>query len=132
MGRLCWEPAISQTVKSASSNGFTITGNPSLTGYPLAIGDLNNDGKMDVLSVDSGNSIVSLLGNGDGTFTKASGSYSQNLVYQAAVADFNLDGKPDVVYSSGQSYVNVLLGTGNGSFQPAPPVTAGSQTELFR
>ncbi len=91
----------------------------------LAIGDVNGDGKPDVLvtgfAIYYEEPIVSvLLGNGDGTLqtaqTYSSGGYGcPNSGYcpiSLALADVNGDGKLDVV-----APFNVLLGNGDGTFQ---------------
>ncbi len=90
----------------------------------IAIADLNNDSKLDLIATARANSLVSvLLGNGNGTFqTKvdyATGGSPVSLV----VKDLNADGKVDVVvgnWTQGASVssLSVLLGTGTGTLQP--------------
>lgn len=100
----------------------------------VAVADLNDDGKPDLVVVnrDSDN-IGVLLGNGDGTFrpavTYGSGSGSPLMV---AVSDVNGDGKPDLLvahFCSGpincDGLVSVLLGNGDGTFQPAVTYASG-------
>lgn len=92
----------------------------------VAIGDLNADGKLDLVGVDnvsSGADVVVLLGNGDGTF-QAPVSYSVDPNPTAvAIADMNQDGRPDLVVAFATS-VEILLGNGDGTFQS--PVRFGS------
>jgi hypothetical protein len=74
--------------------------------YPIAVGDLNSDGKLDLAVANQNDSTLSiLLGNGDGTFTPAAGSpvaLSAPPV-SVAIADFN---------SSGRLGAAVALGSG--------------------
>jgi hypothetical protein len=88
-------------------------------GQPLALTDLNGDGKLDIVAVNWGGSVGVLLGNGDGTFKPAviyqTGANASSL----ALADLNRDGKIDaVVQSFDGGSVAVLLGNGDGTFQP--------------
>src|SRR5215467_1631114 len=64
------------------------------TAWAVQTADVNNDGKLDVVTVNRSAGTISVaLGNGDGTFAAprsfAAGSYPRAL----AVADFNGDGK---------------------------------------
>jgi FG-GAP-like repeat/FG-GAP repeat len=93
----------------------------------VAVGDVNGDGKMDLISCSVAHILV-LLGNGDGTFQSVISSQGPLYCNQAVVADFNQDGKPDVAVGvgpvpfSGNFGVVVMLGNGDGTFQ-APPST---------
>jgi hypothetical protein len=87
----------------------------------LAVADVNNDGKSDLIVANaSTNSVSVLLGNGNGTFhaakTFAVGTDPQSV----AVADFNGDGKSDIVTANdGLGNFSLLLGNGDGTFQSA-------------
>ena len=84
----------------------------------LAVGDFNNDGKLDlVLASDSSSSLGAvMLGKGDGTFTLGPALPSGAYAVSVAVGDFNGDGKQDLVLGSSAYSVEVLLGNGDGSF----------------
>jgi len=83
----------------------------------LLLGDVNADGKLDVVTANQGGTVSVLLGQGDGTLA-AKQDYSCGREPQAvAMADFDGDGKPDLVtVSSSDNTVSVLLGKGDGTF----------------
>ena len=92
------------------------------THMSVAVGDVNGDGKPDLVVANLGSNTVSvLLGNGNGTFqaqqTFATGSSPSSV----AIGDVNGDGNPDLVVAdaNGAMPVSVLLGNGNGTFQAA-------------
>ena len=105
----------------------------------VAVGDLNGDGKPDIVvsracasNCDTTGADV-LLGNGNGTFlppvTYTTGGYDFAAI---AVADVNGDGKPDLVVGSGcadntcvNGGVSVLLGNGDGTFGAPRTYSAG-------
>jgi hypothetical protein len=115
-----------------------ISGLSSVTsGFPegLAVGDFNGDGKLDAIVASGGSSVYPgagvtvSLGNGDGTFTQASGSPISVGQYLSAIAtgDFNGDGKLDIAAtdSTGNAVI-ILLGNGDGTFGAPTTVPAGS------
>jgi hypothetical protein len=104
---------------------------------PMAVVDVNGDGKLDVVvencapsgsgGCGDGNGTVGvLLGNGDGTFRPVV-TYDSGISLGGtglAVGDLNGDGKPDLVVTSWcinsescpPGRVGVLLGNGDGTF----------------
>ena len=102
----------------------TLTGvNPAA----IAAAELNGDGRIDLVTANSGSDDVSvLLGNGDGTFQAeerfATGPYPRGL----AAADLNGDGAIDIVTANENSNdLSVLLGNGTGRSRPSNPSTPG-------
>jgi predicted SpoU family rRNA methylase len=113
--------------------------------YDAAIGDLNGDGKPDLVIANvcasgaCGNGTAGvLLGNGDGTFQTAI-SYSAGpggnafTLADLALADIDGDGNLDVVFANysasgtqgADGSVGILLGNGDGTFQSPVSFDAG-------
>jgi flagellin-like hook-associated protein FlgL len=98
---------------------------------PLSVqlGDLNGDGKTDLVTVDRYDAKASVfIGNGNGSF-KARVSFAAEIeLHAAALADFNGDGTLDLVGAARASdQVCVLLGNGNASFGASKNFAAGQQ-----
>lgn len=87
----------------------------------VAIGDVNGDGRPDLVSANKGSNTVSvLLGNGDGTFQTQSAYAAGDSPNAVGVGDVNGDGRLDIV-AGGIGVAGgtvVLLGNGDGTFQP--------------
>src|SRR6266702_1990032 len=96
----------------------------------FALGDFNSDGILDLAVADYGcsqechpspsNTVLVLLGNGDGTFRPAPNLTVGNGPAGVAVADLNGDGKPDLVVANfDDNTLSVLLSNGDGTFRAA-------------
>ena len=105
-----------------------------------AVGDFNGDGKLDTAVVSGGSAalggsgVTVSLGNGDGTFTLASGSPISLGTYLSAIAiaDFNGDGKLDLaVTDSSDNAVIILLGNGDGTFGTPTTIPVGNGPEAI-
>ncbi len=103
--------------KGTFQTGQTYSIGTNSVGSPLAVGDFNGDGKMDVVAA-SGSDIVVFLGKGNGTF-KSPEITAFPGAQAIAVGDFNQDGKLDLAVASfnDSSNVKVLLGNGDGTFK---------------
>jgi hypothetical protein len=108
----------------ANGDGTFTPATPSQSGEPLATGDFNGDGKLDILCSDS-----ILLGNGDGTFQNTPLLVPNNVSVLAAGAFAN-NGRPSVVYvqtSNNQS----TIGVGLGAIQTAITLTASATSATY-
>jgi len=121
-----------QQVVSAVEPIHPIDGELSNVAYFIQVGDLDNDGTADLVvtsgEVHEGTWMMTLHGNGDGTFTMAQHAQATALgipVVQALadprLADLNGDGRLDLVWfghPTVDSHVHVLLNAGDGTFSP--------------
>ncbi|CAF1395915.1 unnamed protein product, partial [Adineta steineri] len=102
------------------TNQTTYSTGSNSTPYFLAIGDLNNDTQLDVVTANYQSDTISIfLGYGDGKFANQT-SYStgsSSSPYSAVVGYFNNDNKLDIaVVNYNNNKLGVFFGQGNGIF----------------
>jgi hypothetical protein len=98
---------------------FTAGTSIALAGAGCLIdGDVNGDGKLDLLVPVNG-TVVTYLGNGDGTFTLTSTTPTPSGG-SLALGDFNHDGKLNFATSGNL----IALGKGDGTFQSPTDIIA--------
>lgn len=107
--------------------------------FPSAVGDLRNNGKLDVVATNQGGSVSIFYGNGDGTFT-AGPTYAALPDYmQVTIDDLDGDGNLDIVlgtstaglytiggYDTPLPMYQVLMGRGDGTFVDSQAYLDGS------
>ena len=100
----------------------------ALSPRSVAVGDLNNDTRLDIVVANSDSNNVSvLLGYGNGSFHEQMTYSTGSQPYSVAVGDLNNDTRLDIVVANFDSNnVSVLLGYGNGSFQDQMTYSTGS------
>lgn len=112
-----------------------IPGNPT----SLAVGDLNGDGKLDVALVTSADanipsvdSLVVLLGKGDGTFSAGTLYPVGPMPVEVVAADFHGNGHLDLVVANrnfGAMAPVLYTGKGDGTFSASQPLPVAGPGE---
>jgi hypothetical protein len=107
--------------------------NPDCPG-PLAVADVNRDGKPDIVASQCQNSVGVFLGAGGGSFrspvlVKVPG-LNRSVDQTMAVAEFNGDDIPDIAVAT-ITGVSLLLGKGDGTFADPLPVETGIPIKLL-
>jgi hypothetical protein len=107
----------------AAGSPFAVGRSP----YPLAIGDLDANGTMDIVVTSTGlrsraaapynDGLTALFGDGRGGFRRSQILVKTGRTWFVAIGDVNQDKKPDLVTTHTEDrQLSVLLGDGRGNF----------------
>jgi len=107
-------------------------------GVSLASGDVNNDGKVDLV-LNNSSTISIWIGKGDGTFTEGQSYATIDTDGFISVSDLDGDGNADIFVGLGDGGVfagddgspnlsYALMGNGDGTFRGAPQIGFGAYT----
>jgi hypothetical protein len=111
-------------VRNTGAGAFgPATSVPGSTGVQsLAAGDLNGDGRQDLVGM-TGSAVLVLLGDGHGGFT-VSASHPATIggQVQAIITQLDGDGRPDIAAMTFTG-IQTLLNNGNGTFRTGPTTT---------
>lgn len=95
-----------------------------------AVGDFDGDGRLDFAAlVPAQKSVVSFLNNGQGGFTKSSGTTLPFGGQSLVAADVNGDRRADLIVADSSSFV-VALASGGGGFTVLGETTGGSSLRI--
>jgi hypothetical protein len=99
--------------------------------YSMALGELDGDGKLDIVTTNQDTSSVRvLLGQGDGRFVTRSDYSAGTYIYRIALGDLNGDGVLDIVApANSPSTVSVLMGKGDGGFSAGVELAAEQRAQ---
>ncbi len=96
----------------------------------LEIGELDGDGRPDIVLHSTDDAIHPLRQNADGTFTDAPFAPPQTLFRSLGIGDANDDGRNDIVVATPGS-LWIMLQQANGTFVAEPALSVGSQVETI-
>jgi hypothetical protein len=105
---------------------------PARRPFSVALGDLNHDGKLDLVTANGSDSVSVFINGGDGSFRPRVDYRAGSGPRSIAIADMNRDRNPDLVTANSNSVegggsakgtlsvdgVSVFLNKGDGSFRP--------------
>ena len=100
------------------------------TPHSVALGDINNDYRLDIVVGDDQGTVIVLMNYNNRTFTSWTRLRVGRSLYSVVVADFNNDNNLDITATNPlQNNVCVFLGYGNGTFtsQTIYPIDHGAQ-----
>lgn len=113
-----------------SCNRTIFGGSGTQQSNQIVSGDLNRDGKLDLIASASGgaSAVWLFFGNGNGTFQPLRSTFVNSSPRGIVVADFDADGNPDIAVANSVSAgtVSITFGAGDGTFTYSPPISVGA------
>jgi hypothetical protein len=140
------DPDITQVLLGNGDGTFAFAPNATITGMSpngtltVDLADLDGDGDLDMLHLDSTDNLIRvLIGDGTGGFTHnpaLNRGTTGNLSRDIQAADMNRDGVPDYVVASRNAFVDVRYqhgagGRGSGAFDTAHNFQIPGGGEIF-
>ncbi|WP_242166109.1 VCBS repeat-containing protein [Lysobacter sp. M15] len=99
----------------------------------VAVGDLNRDGRQDIVTGDGMDQAVSVLfGDGKGGFSEPARFPTAAFAGGVVVADATGDGYPDILSAGLDAGVSLLAGNGRGKFHAPVLLSAGPEVSVLR
>jgi hypothetical protein len=104
---------------------YTVTNQSLSPGLRMAIGDVNSDGRNDL--VFSGSPVIVMLQGSDGRLgTDTASLFAVNaftpMLGEVHIADMNGDGRNDIVFQAGNKSLGILRQTAPGVFAGTPDI----------
>ncbi|MBN8867158.1 MAG: choice-of-anchor D domain-containing protein [Solirubrobacterales bacterium] len=119
---------------ASALNFLQAPGSPYSTGEltvnSIRTGDLNGDGRDDVVTVNADYSATVFLANANGSMSAGTSLPTFEYVLSGDLGDVNMDGHLDIVLAYNDK-IAVMFGNGDGTFQaPTASVTASDGTDV--
>lgn len=124
-----FQPAADRSLKNNPLDYSEIGDGPTF----LAVGDLNKDGHLDVVSAIFDDGVIAVLfGDGSGNLTAPTFYTTSSGPIAVAIADLNNDDKLDIcVVCTSYALIQVFEGDGLGDFEEQANITVGGHPRLF-
>ncbi|PYE86406.1 FG-GAP-like repeat-containing protein [Phyllobacterium leguminum] len=126
-----WENKSAWAFPAFPSSPYTLSVLPPKTvAFVMDVGDLNDDGYLDLLVGNSATNVLPLLlGKGAGVFDTPKAITVTGVALMPAIADYNADGKPDFAYTAdktGEVFIMESTDPTTTTYTAGPSVYVGN------